>query len=178
MHKFVEAVERRVPRLVIPVKHLLLCLIKLQKRLLQSHGASIQQIEKLRRLRIVYAYELRRLKRSLKSEALRPLPYTLSSTSNGSLPLDKLRPKPPIIAERVLLLLLSKKDRDYVLGDLEEEFIKIAERHGERYARFWYFTQAAASIRPLLWSAVKWGLGDWIDELFTLTRELIRRFFS
>jgi putative ABC transport system permease protein len=52
-------------------------------------------------------------------------------------------PTPPRLAERGLGLLEPDADwRDAILGDLREEFLIMAERHGARYARRWYWAHA------------------------------------
>ena len=52
-----------------------------------------------------------------------------------------MNPKPPELPARLLTLRLSPQWRDYVLGDLEEEFRARAER-SPRAARTWYWRQA------------------------------------
>ncbi len=50
---------------------------------------------------------------------------------------------PPLLAERVFALLVRDPDwRDAILGDLREEFVYMARRHGLPSARRWYWTQA------------------------------------
>jgi hypothetical protein len=50
---------------------------------------------------------------------------------------------PPPFAERALALVEPDSDwRDAILGDLREEFVTMAERHGSSYARRWYWAQA------------------------------------
>ena len=50
---------------------------------------------------------------------------------------------PPPFAERALALVEPDSDwRDAILGDLREEFVTMAERHGPSYARRWYWASA------------------------------------
>lgn len=50
---------------------------------------------------------------------------------------------PPPLAERTLALVEPDPDwRDAILGDLREEFVTMAERHGLPYARRWYWAHA------------------------------------
>ena len=50
---------------------------------------------------------------------------------------------PPLLAERALALAVGDPDwRDAILGDLREEFVCMARRHGLPYARRWYWGQA------------------------------------
>src|SRR5262249_15256743 len=54
---------------------------------------------------------------------------------------------------RFLLLLIPKKDRNNLVGDLEEEFSMIVLPHyGLRRARTWYWEQVFASLVPILWT--------------------------
>jgi hypothetical protein len=53
-----------------------------------------------------------------------------------------------------LLLLIPKRNREHLIGDLEEEFRTIVlPKYGERAAWFWY--QVAISFSPLLWARLK-----------------------
>lgn len=38
-------------------------------------------------------------------------------------------------------MILSKNDREFILGDLGEEFASVAEKHGVDFARRWYWMQ-------------------------------------
>lgn len=73
---------------------------------------------------------------------------------------------PPQLGERILLLILTKEERVNIPGDLEEEYRGIATKHGERYAKLWYYKQVAASAWPMIRKAARWGLlasvGEWI----------------
>src|SRR5262249_12728136 len=55
-----------------------------------------------------------------------------------------------------LLLLIPKKDRENLVGDLEEEFLTILlPRYGARRARIWYWEQVILSLGPILWVQFK-----------------------
>jgi hypothetical protein len=73
-------------------------------------------------------------------------------------------PQPPSFGERILLLILTKEERVNIPGDLEEEFKQITAKHGERYAKLWYYKQVAASAWPLIRKVVKLGLITWVEE--------------
>ena len=50
---------------------------------------------------------------------------------------------PPLLAERALALAVGDPEwRDAIIGDLREEFVRMARRHGLPYARRWYWAQA------------------------------------
>jgi len=54
-----------------------------------------------------------------------------------------MTPAPPLLAERALELAVGDPDwRDAIVGDLREEFLLMARRHGLAYARRWYWAQA------------------------------------
>ena len=55
-------------------------------------------------------------------------------------------------AEYILYLVLPKKDRESVPGDLAEEYeTVILPRFGPRRAKWWYWKQVLFSIGPILW---------------------------
>ncbi|MDQ3816210.1 MAG: hypothetical protein M3362_00800 [Acidobacteriota bacterium] len=71
---------------------------------------------------------------------------------------------PPQFGERLLLLILSKEERANIPGDLAEEYVEIAVKHTEGYARFWYYKQVVASAWPLIRKTLRWGAVMWIGE--------------
>jgi hypothetical protein len=77
-------------------------------------------------------------------------------TSTDSL--SQLPSEPPLLGERILLLILTKEDRVNIPGDLAEEFSEIAAKHGNRYAELWYYKQVAASAWPMIRKAIRWSL--------------------
>jgi hypothetical protein len=69
------------------------------------------------------------------------------------------RPAPPYLLDRLLLSLLSPRDRETILGDLHEEFFEVKlPQLGSLRARLWYLrqvlsfipTRAAATLQPAL----------------------------
>jgi Kef-type K+ transport system membrane component KefB len=67
--------------------------------------------------------------------------------------------RPPRLA-KFLLLLIPRRNRESLLGDLEEEYVTIAfPEYGARLARLWYWWQVVASVMPLLWAQLKRVLG-------------------
>jgi hypothetical protein len=59
--------------------------------------------------------------------------------------------KPPEMARYVLHLLLSRRDRQNLIGDLIEEFqtVQLPE-FGVRKANFWFWEQAISSVWPII----------------------------
>lgn len=96
-----------------------------------------------------------------------------SAGSSSSLPEVGHTPaKPPQLskrAEKILLLICPQKSREYILGDLAEEYISIAAKHGARFANLWYWKQVITSVWPFLEWVLKWGLlastWEWIRKL-------------
>ncbi|HEY0738868.1 MAG TPA: permease prefix domain 2-containing transporter [Herpetosiphonaceae bacterium] len=80
--------------------------------------------------------------------------------------------RPPKFAE-YLLRFVPKQKREYVLGDLEEEYREIYDRNGKKHANVWYWWQVVRSFWPYIISTIKkvvgWGIvgwvGDWIRRL-------------
>jgi hypothetical protein len=74
----------------------------------------------------------------------------------------KARLQPPKHAAYLLYIFLPKKDRDPLLGDLEEDYHRLLKEFGPRRARTFYYTQVAWSIGPIIWRAIKkiakWGV--------------------
>ena len=62
---------------------------------------------------------------------------------NGGEP--KSRPSPPSPAEKLLLFALPPRISDPIIGDLAERFPSIRERHGDWFARAWYWRHAVGS---------------------------------
>ena len=57
---------------------------------------------------------------------------------------------PPRVAQQLYSAVLKKEDRDYVLGDLNEEFFRhVLPRRGRVGAHLWYWHQVARSIATL-----------------------------
>lgn len=62
----------------------------------------------------------------------------------------------PPVSAKFLLLLLPRRYRETLIGDLEEEFTLIVlPQYGVRRARYWYWWQVLVSIAPLLWCEAK-----------------------
>jgi hypothetical protein len=76
------------------------------------------------------------------------------SSSGGAIPVafegdERLRP--PLTGEKFMYLFLPKKDREALLGDLEEEYRSIIlPKFGPRFARIWYWKQVLTSILPIV----------------------------
>lgn len=69
-----------------------------------------------------------------------------------------MKESPPRIGELLVRLVAPERDREFVLGDLHEEFrLHCAEPRSLAAARRWYARQAAASFWPLIWMRCRRG---------------------
>ena len=64
----------------------------------------------------------------------------------------------PKLAEMILHFILPAGNAEPLAGDLEEQFQKLVEKFGHRYATCWYWRQVLLSIAPILRAAA----GRWI----------------
>lgn len=75
----------------------------------------------------------------------------------------------PKFGESLLYLFLSKRDQEYLIGDLAEEYLEIQSKLGRKAANIWYYRQVSSSIWPLSKKAIRWRLlarfGDWVRRL-------------
>lgn len=83
---------------------------------------------------------------------------------------QEFRPVPPLNAKFLLHLLLEKKDKEAVIGDLVEDYGKLQQEFGHRRANIWFYKQVASFIYPLLRRFVaKVGglivIGEWLRKL-------------
>ena len=63
---------------------------------------------------------------------------------------------PPRSAEYLLLCLLPRKNREYFMGCLEEEFRTVLlPKYGEFWARVYYWSQAIQSLASVGWGLIK-----------------------
>jgi hypothetical protein len=63
--------------------------------------------------------------------------------------------RPPTSA-KFLLLLIPRRNREHLIGDLEEEYAAVVlPEYGFRKARLWYWFQVLATLGPILWNEAK-----------------------
>lgn len=58
--------------------------------------------------------------------------------------------RPPCLATMLLALASSRRERAFLLGDLEEEFHALREARGQGAADAWYWSQVLRSLGPLV----------------------------
>lgn len=62
----------------------------------------------------------------------------------------------PPKAATFILLLIPKRHREYLIGDMEEEYARIVlPQYGSARAKLWYWWHVVISIWPFLWVFVK-----------------------
>lgn len=71
---------------------------------------------------------------------------------------------PPQLGEKALLMILTKEEREYVLGDLAEEFALYQSKYGVRFAKVWYYKQVVSSVWPILRRTLRLGAFVWFAE--------------
>ena len=77
----------------------------------------------------------------------------------GKHSLDIVVVGPPRLPQ-LFLLLLPRRNREHIVGDLEEEFRTIVlPQHGRFLARSWYFEQVIFALGFYLWPVIKKILG-------------------
>src|SRR2546425_2003462 len=87
---------------------------------------------------------------------VRPIPVRFKVSMGVARAVSSAPPRFP----RFLLLLIPKKNREYLVGDLEEEFHTIlVPEYGYRIARCWYWAQVLAAFLPILWEQLKRASG-------------------
>jgi hypothetical protein len=57
---------------------------------------------------------------------------------------------PPKLAEYLIYLFFPRKDREAILGDLEEDFHEVHKKFGLRQARLQYWAQVFRSLWPII----------------------------
>lgn len=63
---------------------------------------------------------------------------------------------PPRSAEFLLLCLVPRKNREYLMGCLEEEFqTLLLPKYGRFYANVYYWSQALQSLASVAWALLK-----------------------
>ncbi|MBT9099995.1 hypothetical protein KFZ76_20040 [Methylovulum psychrotolerans] len=108
-----------------------------------------QKIAELRQTRAALRQANEELKLSMLN-LYRALSEALLSKFFSLLKEDNIANTPPKTAEYLLYLVVPRKNRDALLGDLQEDFNEVLEKFGLRHAKFHYWVQAFRSIPPLL----------------------------
>jgi hypothetical protein len=67
----------------------------------------------------------------------------------------RLQTRPPLNAEYLFYLFMTPQNCYAFVGDLEERYRLICRKFGRRRADFWYWTQTAMSLGPVVWAWAK-----------------------
>lgn len=114
-------------------------------------------------LRVGYSLDLRKIAGSWLNVSSFEVVRTIDLIYAG-LHSDDQRNSPPRLGEKLLLLILPKKDRECMLGDLAEEYVAHQAKYGTRFAKIWYYKQVIGSAWPMIKKAFRWGIIAWIGD--------------
>jgi hypothetical protein len=90
---------------------------------------------------------------------IKQLQKQIGAKQNSSLKHTVRKSNPPRSAQFALLL-IPKRNREHLVGDLEEEFsIIVLPQYGRFLAGCWYFEQVALAIACYAWPTMKKILG-------------------
>jgi hypothetical protein len=76
----------------------------------------------------------------------------------GNKNVEKLESTPPQFGENLLYLFLPKKDKEYLIGDMAQEYFDRYSKLGKTTAKTWYYYQVVTSILHLVIKKVTEGL--------------------
>jgi hypothetical protein len=83
----------------------------------------------------------------------------LKQLRNGStdfrLTRDSVSSRPPLNITPLFALFLSSEICDAVVGDLQERYTQAFTQRGRTHATLWFLKQAATSLMPFAWAALK-----------------------
>lgn len=83
-----------------------------------------------------------------------------------------IKPVTPRLAEYILYLFLTKAERIYLIGDLNEEYYEVAHKFGPNRAKLWFYKQVLSSLTPLASRSLR------RLKVIVSLAELFRRLFS
>ncbi|MGD2069958.1 MAG: ABC transporter permease, partial [Gemmatimonadota bacterium] len=87
-------------------------------------------------------------------------------------------PRPPRFAEALLGLVLARRDRAHVLGDLQEQYGARVRARGRKAANRWYRVQVVRAVGPSLRRRTEsrgTAIADLAGEIRVAVRSLVRR---
>lgn len=73
---------------------------------------------------------------------------------------------PPRFGERLINLMLSCEEREYLVGDLAEEYVELRVKFGNQFANAWYRRQVYSSLLPLISKSLYRKLSAWVVKWF------------
>ena len=72
--------------------------------------------------------------------------------------MTNLQPRPPKIAERILICILRRRNALAILGDFEEIYCDIRDVKGPTPALVWYWLQVLKSLPAFIYNIIYWSL--------------------
>ena len=75
------------------------------------------------------------------------------------------QPRMTRLSLRLLQLMLLEGEREFVVGDLEERFVRLCMQCGIRQAYSWLFAQILRSTPPLICRQVSTILSVWLGKV-------------
>ncbi|MFC2133380.1 ABC transporter permease [Bacteroidota bacterium] len=86
---------------------------------------------------------------------------------------------PPRLAKSVLRFLLTKQNKQSVIGDFEEIYSQVYSTRGKLNAFVWYWVQAAKSIPSFITNSFEWGISMFKNYFRITIRNILKhRLFS
>ncbi len=83
--------------------------------------------------------------------------------------MNKKKPIPPRLAELILKLFTITEERQFLIGDFEEIYFRLAAESGVFYARLWYWFQTLITVLPFFKRFIYWNftmLGNYLKTTF------------
>jgi hypothetical protein len=105
--------------------------------------------------------------------------YKSISTSSSGLKARKAKKiQAPCFGSALLILFLSKRERENLLGDLQEDFPKWVKKYGHWQARLMYYRDVISAIRPDAGKSLTW-IAKKVRMLLSLAGagEILRRIY-
>ena len=81
---------------------------------------------------------------------------------------------PPKFAERILSSIANKKDKVSILGDMDEEYNRIAREKGNLIAKLWYWTHVLVSLPAYIFYNLKWVITMFKNYMKIAIRQFLR----
>jgi hypothetical protein len=81
--------------------------------------------------------------------------FIVSAARISSRERSRVASRPPLNAQFLFYLFMTPQNCDALVGDLVERYKLIHKKFGRRRANFWYWTQTAMSLGPIVWAWAK-----------------------
>ena len=88
--------------------------------------------------------------------------------------MDKSKQNQVDPGEKILRMITSEQESEFLLGDVKECYLEILEAKGKLYAGIWYWIQILKSLGVYLWVAINWRIAM-LKNYFKITLRNIHR---